>query len=83
MPEGYLYPPSLLPVISIYITWRIIVPVAIKPLPSISYILYSLLSPMPYVCFSGSLCILFSLDFYNVLYCGGLYSGYSTLVLYI
>jgi len=36
---------------------------------------------MPYVCFSDSSRILFGLDLYIVLYCGGLYSGRSTPVL--
>ncbi len=38
---------------------------------------------MPYICFSGSLRILFSLDLYNVLYYRGLYSGRSTPMLYM
>jgi hypothetical protein len=38
---------------------------------------------MPYVCFNNSLHILFNFGFYNILYCGGLYSGYSSPVLYI
>jgi hypothetical protein len=36
---------------------------------------------MPYMCFSGSLHILFGLDLGSVLYHRGLYSGYSTPVL--
>src|SRR6266567_3995939 len=83
MPGRHLYPPSLSPVVSIYMTWRVIVPIAIRPLPSVSYILYSLLSPTPYICFGGSLRILFSLNFHNILYYGGLYSGHSTPVLHI
>ena len=65
----YLYPLSLLPLIFIYITQHIVIPVAIKPLP--------------YICFSGSLYILFSLNLSSVLYYRGLYSGRSTPVLYI
>ena len=38
---------------------------------------------MPYVCFSGSLCILFGLNLGSVLYCKGLYSGRSTPMLCI
>jgi hypothetical protein len=36
---------------------------------------------MPYICFSGSLRILFSLSLYSVLYYRGLYSGRSTPIL--
>ena len=79
----HLRPPGLLPVVSIYMTWRVVVPVAIKPLPSVSCIQCSLLSPTPYMCFGGSLCILFSLDFRNVLCCRGLHNGYSTPMLRI
>src|SRR6266702_6886602 len=81
--KKYLHPLNLLPVISIYITWRVIILTAIKPLPSISCILYSLFSPTPYIYFSGSLRILFSLNFRNILYYRGLYSGYSIPMLYI
>ena len=38
---------------------------------------------MPYICFSGSLHILFSLNLSNVLYYRGLYSGRSTPILYM
>jgi len=41
--------------------------VAIKPLPSISYIYIVLLSPTPYIYFSSSLYILFSLNLSSVL----------------
>jgi len=77
----HLRPPSLLPIVSICITWRAVVPVAVKPFPSISYIYCSLLSPTPYVCFGDSSRILFGLNLYIVLYYGGLYSGRSISVL--
>jgi len=83
MPGRHLYPPGLSPIVFIYLTWRIIVPAAIGPIPSVSYILYNLLSPMPYMYFSSSLYILFSLGFYSVLYRRGLYSGCSIPMLYI
>jgi len=38
---------------------------------------------MPYVCFGDSSRILFSLNLYIILYCGGLYSGRSIPVLCI
>src|SRR6266567_5333461 len=79
----HLRPPSLLPIVSIYITWYIVIPTAVRPLPFVSYIQYSLLSPIPYICFSGSLHILFSLNFRNVLCYRGLYSSYSIPMLYI
>ena len=38
---------------------------------------------MPYMCFSGTLYILFSLNLGSILYYKGLYSGHSTPILYI
>ena len=77
MLERYLRPPDLLPVVFIYITWHVVIPIAVKPLPSVFYIQYSLLSPTPYMCFSGSLHILFSFNLSSVLYYRGLHSGHS------
>jgi len=36
---------------------------------------------MPYMCFSGSLYILFSFNLSSVLYCGGLYNSRSIPIL--
>ena len=47
------------------------------------YLIYSLFSLTPYIYFSGSLRILFSLSLYNILYYKGLYSGCSIPILRI